>query len=321
MTKKLNLSDISYSFSKYMYIVSIVLVFLVFTIMSPQFLSLYSLQNLALETAPMLLMSCGISFVIFTGGIDLGTGSIASCTCVITGLYVSQVGNSIILLMLVVGCVMGVINGILVSKLKLPSFIVTLCTTNFWNFVALRLSPSGSQIIPLNKRSMVNWATKDVIGFPVIFWIALAITALLYFIQQYTVFGKTILSVGANTRATRMAGVDTDKAQIAAFVICDACCALAGAFYAYKLKSAVPTVGLDLNLLSIAAVALGGASMVGGRGSILHTLVGVITITAVTSGLEIIGCNALWKDIIIGMILILAVCLNSDSKGRDLIIK
>ena len=319
MTKKLKLSDLS--LTKYMYVVSIVLVFAVFTILAPQFLSLYSLQNLALETAPMLLMSCGISFVIFTGGIDLGTGSIASCACVITGLFVSRVGNSIILLMLLVGIAMGLINGLLVSKLKLPSFIVTLCTTNFWNCIALKLSPNGSQIIPLPKRHLVNWATNNALGFPVIFWMALAVAAILYIVQQYTVFGKTILAVGANTRATRMAGVDTDKAQIAAFVICDACSALAGAFYAYKLKSAVPTVGLDLNLLSIAAVALGGASMVGGRGSVLHTLVGVITITAVTSGLQIIGCNALWKDIIIGLILILAVCLNSDSRGRDLIIK
>ena len=319
MTKKLNLSDLS--LSKYMYIVSIVLVFAIFTILSPQFVSLYSLQNLTLEVAPMLLMACGISFVIFTGGIDLGTGSVVSCTCVITGLYVSQLGNSIIVLMLFVGAVMGLINGMLVSKLKLPSFIVTLCTTNFWNCIALKLSPSGSQIIPLGKRSIVNWASNNILGFPTMFWISLGVTALLYVIQQYTVFGKTILAVGANTRATRMAGVDTDKAQIAAFVICDTCSALAGALYAYKLKSAVPTIGMDLNLLSIAAVALGGASMVGGRGSVLHTLVGVITITAVTSGLEIIGCNALWKDIIIGIILIFAVCLNSDSRGRDLIIK
>lgn len=319
MTKKLKLPN--FSFSKYMYIVSIVTVFVVFTILSPQFLSLYNMQNLALETAPMLLMACGISFVIFTGGIDLGTGSVASCTCVITGLYVSRMGNSVILLMVVVGVIMGLINGILVSKLKLPSFIVTLCTTNFWNCIALKMCPNGSEVVPLGKRSIVNWATENVLGFPAIFWIALAITILLYIVQQYTVFGKTILAVGANTRATRMAGVDTDRAQIAAFVICDACSALAGAFYAYKLKSAVPTVGLDLNLLSIAAVALGGASMVGGRGSVLHTLVGVITITAVTSGLEIFGCNALWKDIIIGLILILAVSLNSDSRGRDLIIK
>ena len=236
MTKKLKLSELSVS--KYMYVVSIVVVFAVFTILSPQFISLYSLQNLALETAPMLLMACGISFVIFTGGIDLGTGSVASCTCVITGLFVSRVGNSILPLMLVVGVVMGLINGLLVSKLKLPSFIVTLCTTNFWNFVALKLSPDGSQIIPLNKRGVVNWATENILAFPVIFWISLVVTILLFIVQQYTVFGRTILAVGANTRATRMAGVDTDKAQIAAFIICDTCSALAGAFYAYKIGRA-----------------------------------------------------------------------------------
>jgi ribose/xylose/arabinose/galactoside ABC-type transport system permease subunit len=317
MTKKIKLSE----YSKYMCVVSIVLVFLIFTVLSPRFLSIYSLQNLMLEIAPMLLMAGGISFVIFTGGIDLGTGAMASCTCVLTGIYVSQMGNSIILLMLVAGFIMGLLNGLIVTKLKLPSFIVTLCTMNFWACIALTQSPNGSQIIPMNKRSIVNWATANVAGVPAIFWIALVVTAFLYLVQQYTTFGRTIYAVGANTRATRIAGVDTDKAQIAAFIICGVCSALSSVFYAYKLKSAVPTVGNNLGLMAIASVALGGASMAGGRGSVLRTLIGVITITAVTSGLEMIGCDALWKDIIIGIILIVAVCLNSDAEGRDIIIK
>ena len=115
--------------------------------------------------------------------------------------------------------------------------------------------------------------------------------------------------------------MDTDKAQISAFVMSGACSALAGAFYAYKLKSAVPTVGDALTLTAIASVALGGTSMAGGRGSVLRTLIGVVTITGVTSGLNMMGVDPLWKNIVIGIILIAAVCLNSDTKGRDLIIK
>lgn len=115
--------------------------------------------------------------------------------------------------------------------------------------------------------------------------------------------------------------MDTDKAQIMAFVVSGACSSLAGALYAYKQKSAVPTIGDALTLSAIASIALGGTSMAGGRGSVLRTTIGVITITAITSGLNMMGVDPLWKDIIIGVILIVAVYLNSDTKGRDIIVK
>lgn len=320
MTNKKRIFSIS-DYSKYMCLISIVLVFGVFSIMIPNFTGAYSLQNMMAEAAPLLLMTGGLSFVIYTGGIDLGAGAMVSCTCVLTGIYVAEFGNMIIPLMLVVGLFMGLINGLLVTKLKLPSFIVTLCTTNFWAYIALTICPNGSQIIPMDKRFMVKWAAQKVGGIPLVFIIALLGVAALYIFQQYTVYGKSIFAVGANASAARLSGVNTDKAQISAFVMCGICCALAGAFYAYKLKSAVPTVGDSLTLTAIASVALGGTSMAGGRGSVLRTLIGVVTITGVTSGLNMMGVDPLWKNIVIGVILIAAVCLNSDTKGRDLIIK
>ena len=315
--KKIALSD----YSKYMVFISIVLVFGVFTIATPNFMSLYSLQNLMLEVSPLLLMACGISFVIFTGGIDLGTGAVASCSCVLTGLYISTMGLWIVPLMLVFGVVMGLVNGLLVTKLKLPSFIVTLCTTNFWACIALTQAPDGSKAIAMKSRILVKWASEPFLGIPVMFYIALVVVVLLFCLQKYTVYGRAIMAVGANTKATRLAGVDTEKAQLMAFVICSTCSALAGVFYAFKLKSAVPTIGDSLGLMAIASVALGGASMAGGRGSVLRTAIGVITIFAVNSGLNMMGVNPLWKDIVIGGILIGAVCLNSDMTGRDIIVK
>lgn len=316
-TKQAQLSNLS----KYMCYISVVLVFGVFTIATPNFMSAYSLQNLMLEVSPLLLMACGISFVIFTGGIDLGTGAVASCSCVLTGLYISRVGLWVVPLMLIFGVIMGWLNGILVTKLKLPSFIVTLCTMNFWSCIALTQAPDGSKAIAMKSRYLVKWASEPFLGVPVMFYIALVIVLLLFCLQQYTVYGRSIMAVGANTKATRLAGVDTEKAQMMAMIICSTCSSLSGVMYAFKLKSAVPTVGDSLGLLAIASVALGGASMAGGRGSVLHTAIGVITIVAVNSGLNMMGVNPLWKDIVIGAILIGAVCLNSDLKGRDIIVK
>jgi len=308
--KKFSLSNLS----QYMVVISIVLVFLVFTILNPTFISAYSLQNLLVEVSPLILLAGGLSFIIFTGGIDLGSGAMVSATCVISGLYVSRFGNWIIPIMVVIGVLLGMLNGVIVTKLKIPSFIVTLCTQNLWAFIALYFCPNGSVAVGMEYRKEITWMT-------IIFLFAVVVVILLYIFQQYTPSGRAIFAVGANIRSTRLAGVDTDKAQIMAFVVSGACSSLAGALYAYKQKSAVPTIGDALTLSAIASIALGGTSMAGGRGSVLRTTIGVITITAITSGLNMMGVDPLWKDIIIGVILIVAVYLNSDTKGRDIIVK
>ena len=315
--KKFSLSNLS----QYMVVISIVLVFLVFTILNPTFISAYSLQNLLVEVSPLILLAGGLSFIIFTGGIDLGSGAMVSATCVISGLYVSRFGNWIIPIMVVIGVLLGMLNGVIVTKLKIPSFIVTLCTQNLWAFIALYFCPNGSVAVGMEYRKEITWMTSKIAGIPIIFLFAVVVVILLYIFQQYTPSGRAILAVGANIRSTRLAGVDTDKAQIMAFVVSGACSSLAGALYAYKQKSAVPTIGDALTLSAIASIALGGTSMAGGRGSVLRTTIGVITITAITSGLNMMGVDPLWKDIIIGVILIVAVYLNSDTKGRDIIVK
>lgn len=315
--KKFSLSD----YSQYMVVVSIVLVFGIFSVLNPNFVSAYSLQNMMVEVSPLVLLACGLSFIIFTGGIDLGSGAMVSATCVISGLYVTRFGNGIIPVMLIIGAVLGLLNGTIVTKLKIPSFIVTLCTQNLWAFIALTLCPNGSVAIDLKLRKTLKWMTAKAGGVPVIFYFAIAAVVILFIFQQLTPSGRAIFAVGANVRAARLAGLDTDKAQIMAFTVSGACSALAGALYAYKQLSAVPTIGDSLTLSAIASIALGGTSMAGGRGSVIRTAIGVVTITAITSGLNMMGVNPLWKDIIIGIILIGAVYLNSDTKGRDIIIK
>ena len=316
-SKRISFNDLS----QYMVVISIVLVFGIFAVLNPNFLSPYSLQNLLTEISPLVLLAGGLSFIIFTGGIDLGAGAMVSATCVISGLYVSRFGNGILPVMLVIGFFLGLLNGVIVTKLKIPSFIVTLCTQNLWAFIALYFCPNGSVAVGMDFRKEIAWMTDKVFGIPIIFIVAIAAVIVLYIFRQYTSSGRSIFAVGANIRAARLAGVNTDRAQIMAFVVSGACSSLAGALYAYKQKSAVPTIGDALTLSAIASIALGGTSMAGGRGSVLRTSVGVVTITAITSGLNMMGVDPLWKDIIIGVILIVAVYLNSDTKGRDIIVK
>lgn len=304
-----------------LYLFSAVIVIAAFYFINPSFLSLYSIQNITLEIAPLLPMALGIAFVLYMGCIDLSVGAIASATCVITGLNVAQYGNLMIVYMLLMGAFAGLINGLLVARLRLPSFIVTLCAQSVWRAVAIVLSQGGSASIALKQRVIVNWASEKVLLFPLMFWISLLLVGVSLFIERKTELGKSIFVIGANEKAARLAGVNNIRIKVLAYVLCGVGAALSGILYAYKLKSSVPTIGDGLFMQSISAVALGGTLFSGGRGSALRTLVGVVTVISISSGMNMAGVDPLWKDVIFGLVLIVAVFFNAEKGSHDLMVK
>ena len=303
------------------YILSAVLVIAAFYFINPSFLSLYSLQNMSLEIAPLLPMACGIGFVLYTGCIDLSIGAVASATCVITGTYVIYTGHWMIPLMLIFGVLIGLINGTLVARLKLPSFIVTLCAQSVYRATAIIISNGCSNTIPIKQRYIVNWATEKFLAFPIILWISIALMLISLLIERKTELGKSIFAIGANERAARLAGVNTAVVKTMAFVLCSVGASIGGIMYAYKLKSSVPTIGDNLYMMAISSVALGGTLFSGGKGSALRTLIGVLTVISISSGMNMAGVDPLWKEVVFGVVLIFAVAINSEKGGRDLIIK
>mgnify|MGYP004670614695 FL=1 len=303
------------------YLFSALFVLLVFYVLNPKFLSMTSIQNMTEVLAPLLPMAMGIGFALYTGGIDLSIGAVASATCVITGMNIQQTGQWIIPMMLLFGIAIGVITGALVAYLKLPSFIVTLCTQSVFKAVAIIVSGGGSSNIPLKQRYLVNWATKKVLGVSVLLWISLAILVIVYIIEKKTCVGKRIYTVGANEKAARLAGVNIHVTKMVAHALCSTGAAIGGIMYAYKLKGSNPTVGNTLYMQAISAVALGGTLFSGGKGSCLRTLVGVITVTAISSGMRFVGVDAMWENVVFGIVLIAAVAVNSEKGGRNLIIK
>lgn len=303
------------------YIFSAVLVIVVFTIINPKILSLYSLQNITLEIAPLLCMALGIAFVLYTGSIDLSTGALASAACVITGLYIAEKGQIVVLYVLLLGALAGALNGFVVAKLKVPSFIATLCATSIWQAVAIVLSGGGSQSIPIAQRGVVKWAGEKVLFLPVMFWISILLVVVCLVIERRSKIGKLIYATGANERAARLAGVNTTLAKVTALTLSSLGSVIAGVMYTYKLKSSVPTIGNSLNLMAISAVALGGTLMSGGKGSALRTLVGVVTIIFISSGMNLAKVDPLWMNIVYGLVLIFAVAVNTEKGDRNLIIK
>jgi ribose/xylose/arabinose/galactoside ABC-type transport system permease subunit len=151
--------------------------------------------------------------------------------------------------------------------------------------------------------------------------LALMVLAIFYVVQQRTRMGKYSFAIGANERAARLAGVNIRLTKIGVFTVCGLCSAAAGIFLSAKLRSGIPTVGEPMTLLAVAAVALGGTSLAGGKGSILGTILGVALVTVIQNGMNVIGVDAFWQQIVFGIIVILAVYITADRGGRNVVVK
>ncbi len=317
MKTKLKFSNVS----EYLNIVSLIVVIIAFTSMNKNFVGLNNLSNILTDISPLLLMAIGITFVLLLGSIDLSTGAVCTLTCVMTGMYIGDYGWLILIPVALVGIVAGFLNGIIFTKLKVPSFIVTLCTSAIWKCTALILSGGRPQGIPIKQWGVIQWS-KIKLGFvPIYFIIAGGILIIFYVIQKKTVFGKSVFATGANEIAAKTMGIKIEWTKIYAFTICGFLSALSGFLYAVKLRSSLPTVGDNLGLLCIAAVALGGTSLAGGKGSVLKSLVGVMLVIVIQSGLNVAGIDAFWQEIVFGTLVIVAIFMSSDKLNKDLIVK
>lgn len=300
---------------------SIIFMVILFTTLNPNFLGVINIKNILTDSVPLLVVATGVTFVLLIGSVDLSVGAVCSCACVFTGLWISKYGNIIILFVLLFGIFAGALNGILFTKLKIPSFIVTLCTMNIWNCVALLISNGKPEGIPIEKWPLIRWAKISWGIVPFLFVLAILFLVFFYIIQAKTRLGKSIYAVGANQRAARMFGISIQTTTMFPFIFSGFGAALSGVFYALILKSSLPTIGNALTLTAMAAVALGGTPLTGGRGSVLRTLLGVFLVMIIQNGLNVIAVDAFWQQIVFGVIVIFSVYLNSDKNLRSLIVK
>ena len=309
------------NFMDYVSLLSIVILVIVFTIINKNFLSLYNIKNLLADMAPLLVMGCGVTMVLLIGSIDLSIGSICSCASVIFAVTLPTWGVLSYIWVILFGLFAGFINGLVYTKVKIPSFIATLGAMSVWQSAAYVLSHGAPIQIGLKHWNFINWA-KIKIGFmPLVLLVALSLVAITYTIQHYTKLGKYIYAIGANERGARIAGVKINRTKILVFMICGLGCALMGILLSAKLKSGIPTVGESFTLMAVAAVALGGTSLSGGKGSVLGTIIGVAVVIIIQNGMQVVGVDTFWQQVVFGIIVILAVYLTVDRSSRHISIK
>lgn len=272
------------------------------------FLEPGNLSNLVLQVSIVAVVAVGATIVIFTGGIDLSPGSAIALLTMVFALSVKNWGVPLpvaIILVIGLGVVLGALNGFLTAYLRIPSFITTLAALSAFRGVAFMFN-NGSpvfQVSPILEPIFYG----SVLGIPLPLFYVAVLYALGYWFLRYTPLGRSIYAVGGNPNAARLSGINVQRTQLFAFMIAGFAAALGAVLMAARLNSGSPNYGVGLELSAIAAAVIGGASLAGGRGNILNTVIGAMTIVIVQNGLNLNAVPTSAQNVIVGAIIVLAV--------------
>lgn len=295
-----------------------VVVCVVFTVWTDTFLTEANLLNVLRQSAPLLIVAAAMTFVITTGGIDLSVGStvalISALSAILMQPEVPLIGDplpwwAVIVAMLVCGMLIGLLQGYFVAYEGIPAFIVTLAGLGVIRGLALLLT--GGYSIPIEQTSpFVAIGRAWVAGVPLPAIIAVAVAVLAFVIFNETRFGRYVTGIGANAEAVRRAGVPIRRTILAVYMLSGAAAALAGVITAARLGSGSANAGQGFELDVIAAVVLGGTSLFGGRGSIVGTVLGGLTVFVIGNGLILAHLSPFLTPIVTGVIILVAIWLN-----------
>lgn len=290
---------------------------LVFTLGSDRFLTPSNLMNIAVQTSIIAIIAIGMTFVILTAGIDLSVGSVvALCGALAAGLAVRQeLGTFVgIGLALLAGAAVGVTNGLLIVKGKMPPFVATLSTLAIARGLTL-VYTEGRPISGIDER-FIFLGSGEILGIATPVIILAIVFVVAYIVLRSTRFGNYVYATGGNVEVSRLAGVRTSIITLSVYIISGFLAALGGVLLVARLWSAQPNAAVGLELDAIAAPVLGGVSLFGGVGSVTGTLVGAFILGILSNGLNLMGVPSFWQQVIKGVVLILAVMLDVLTKRR-----
>lgn len=297
-------------------LIGLMIIIITFSFLSPVFFTLPNLLNILQQSSINALIALGMTLVIISGGIDLSVGPTAALSAVLGAtLMIAGVPVPLaILATLGIGALCGVFSGSLIAYAGLQPFIVTLGGLSLFRAIAL-IYTGGSPVfgIPLSFRSLIN---STLFGIPVPIVIVAVIALTLWVVMNKTPLGEYILAIGGNEEAARVAGVPVKRTKVTVYVISGALASLAALILIGRLGAAEPTIGNLWELDAIAAAAIGGASLMGGKGSIFGTLIGVIILGALRNGLTLLNIQAFYQLLATGLIIIIAMLIDRATRGN-----
>jgi len=296
--------------------VALVLLCIFFAIAAPQFASSLNLSNILTQISINTVISIGMTFVILLGGIDLSVGSVLALATIVAGLTITNPAYPValaiflaIVFSIIVGALCGLFNGFVSVHWKIHSFVVTLGMLNIARGAALQVS--HSRTIFMFPKVFNHVGTQTIFGIPVIFLLAFVLVIFGSFILSKSVFGRMIYAIGNNEEAVRLSGHNTSLYKIIAFTLCGATVGIAAIMYMMRLNIASPILGVGFELNAIAAVVIGGTSMMGGKGSLIGTFLGAGVMGVLNNGLLMLGLGDFARQMVTGFIIVLAVVVDT----------
>ncbi len=298
-------------------IIGLLIIIMTFSWLSPIFLTLPNILNILQQSSLNAIIALGMTLVIISGGIDLSVGPVAALSAT-AGAALMVMGLPLpiaVLGALSTGMLCGLFSGVLVAYAGLQPFIVTLGGLSLFRAIAL-IYTGGNPIfgIPADFRNIVN-GTSFGIANPII--ILIIVTLILWVLMNKTPLGEYILATGGNEEAARIAGVPVKRTKVTVFVISGMLASLSALILTGRLGAAEPTMGNLWELDAIAAAAIGGASLMGGKGSIIGTIIGAIILGALRNGLTLLNIQAFFQMFATGLIIIIAMLIDRATRGKE----
>lgn len=303
----------------------LIIIFVVFCFASSRFLRFDNVMNIMKQTSINAFISLGMLVILITGGIDLSVGAnCAFATCVMGLVFKGGIDNPVILIAVCVitGTLVGVINGLLLTKLHLPHpFISTLGMCNIVRGFALFLTNAAT--INNFPDGVTFIGSQTIAGFPISFFLVIIFCIIFHIMLTKTGFGRQIYCVGGNFEAAKLSGIKSDKILTLCYTICGLMAGIAGVILVGRVGTAYPLSGDTYDTDAIAACIIGGASFLGGKGTVLGTLIGALFIAVLNNGLSILGASSYIQQIVLGFVIIGAVFFDvmrgmAEAKARRL---
>lgn len=295
-------------------LIVLIILMILLTISTPTFFTPNNLITLTQQITNNMFIALAMTLVIITGGIDLSVGSTVAFSGTICVGLIINLGLSIpvaIAICLALGLAIGAFNGVIITKFKLPPFIVTLGTMNIVRGAAYIYT--GGSSMRIRNDAFNNIGTYRIFGIipiPIVYMVILII--IFSILLSKIKFGTYVYAIGGNREATRFSGINIEKTELIVYILSGIMAAFAGIVLAAKMYSAQPSVGQGYEMDAIAASVLGGVSMSGGVGNISGTVIGAVVIGIVSNGLNLLGISSFWQLVVMGIIILIAVIIDSQ---------
>jgi ribose transport system permease protein len=289
----------------YIPLTTLAVLIIVGSLLSDQFLTYGNLMNLLQYSSESALIAVGMTLVILTGGIDLSVGSVAALAAVVSANTQSLGAVGIIVLVILIGAIVGMFNGVVLTKFRVEPFMATLATMAIFRAVALWYT-NGGPIIGTVTPGFQKIANGSLLGIPLPAVYVIIIFIVGYVVLNHTPFGRHVLAVGGGEETSRLFGIHVERVKVFVYVISGILAALAGMLITSRIGMGEPRSGYEFELVAIAVVIVGGTSLTGGRGTVGGSFIGLLIFAVVMNIMNLLNISSFVQPIVRGFIIILA---------------